>query len=270
MKAQLPRKYKYRIRTLSTLALSPRDHQGFYESAGDFAQEDLGQQASEHLNKGRVNIIYPFYQYGTYPRYAPAETQYYIPGSSIKGALTLNCTNIDRCSLMVDDIRVKSEDIQLYHLTKVQQDSENNKYYIDEFFPNVAIEMLRADSEHSGELFCIETKSKPEPKHYFKEADQAARIKLGQLVQRINRKYEQVKIEDQPILSEMKNNIQAILNEPQDDSSNNFLLILGGYKGLTLSVISDRDDWDEYNSAIYLDKTKGLPYGLIKVTLEQP
>ncbi|UTR13115.1 hypothetical protein MM221_10620 [Salipaludibacillus sp. LMS25] len=266
-----PRKYNYRMKTYSTLVLSPRDHQGFYKAAGDFIPEDLEKQASEHVNKERVNIIYPFYQYGTYPRYAPAEIQYYIPGSSIKGALPGIGTEKGKPSLMVDDIRVKSEDIQLYHLQKVQNISkEDTPIAVAEFFPNVAVEMLRADSEYSGELFYVVSKSntklKHEPELYFREADQATRTKLEQLVQRIKLRFDQVKKEeDQLILSELRKNVQAILNEPQADSSNNFLLILGGYKGLMLSAISIRDD---YNSAVYLDKTKRLPHGLVQLTLE--
>ncbi|MET3504103.1 hypothetical protein [Halalkalibacter oceani] len=266
MTPQLLRKYKYRLKTYSTLILSPRDHQGFYKAAGDFVPEDM--QVSEHVNKKTVNIIYPFYQYGTYPRYSPAATQYYIPGSSIKGALPRIGAEEGKPSLMIDDIRVKSEDIQLYQLQKVQNISkEDTPTEIAEFFPNVAVEMLRADAEYAGELFYNMSKSKNKPECYFRETDQATKTKLKQLVQRINGIYNQVKKEeDMHILNELRTNIQAILNDSKTDSNNQFLFLLGGYKGLMLSAISTKDD---YNSAIYLDKPKRLPHGLVQVTLEQ-
>lgn len=268
MTLQSPRKYHYRMKTYSTLVLSPRDHQGFYKAAGDFALEDLDKRASEHVKKDRVNIIYPFYQYGTYPRYAPAETQYYIPGSSIKGALPRTGAEEGKPSLRIDDIRVRNENIQLYHLQKVQNLSkEDAPIEIDEFFPNVAVEMLRADSEYAGELFYDASRSENKPEHYFREADQATRTKLKQLIQKVKEILEQeIKGEDRFILNELRNNVQAILDEPKADNSNNYLLILGGYKGLMLSVISGRVS---YKSAIYLDMMKRLPHGLVQVTLEQ-
>ncbi|GIN63879.1 hypothetical protein J27TS8_38720 [Robertmurraya siralis] len=253
------RKYKYWIETLSTLALSPREQHAFTQTGRDFTMEDIEQQASENLKKEGVRIIYPFYQYGTYSCYAPTEAQYYIPGSSIKGALSLE-SNKQR--IMVDDIKINSKDIQLFPLQKLQYDSKKNKSYIDEFFPNVAIEMLRADSKYLGELFCDEL----EVDNYFRKAEQATKTKLHQLVRKICQVAEQVRKEkDQHILCKLKDNIQDILNKTQTDN-NKFILLLGGFKGLALSVISDSDD---YNGAIFIDMTKSLPHGLVQITLEK-
>ncbi|WP_067842133.1 hypothetical protein [Amphibacillus sediminis] len=253
------RKYKYWIEALSTLVLSPREQHAFTQTGRDFTMEDLEQQASKNLKKEGVRIIYPFYQYGTYSCYAPSEAQYYIPGSSIKGALSLE-SNKQR--IMVDDIKINSKDIQLYPLQKLQYDSKKNKSYIDEFFPNVAIEMLSADSKYLGELFCDEV----EIGNCFRKAEQATRTKLHQLIQKISQVVEQVgKEQDQRILLKMKENIQDIINETQTDK-NKFILLLGGFKGRILSVISDSD---EYNGSIFIDMTKKLPHGLVQVTLER-
>ncbi|MBU5442520.1 hypothetical protein [Paenibacillus sp. MSJ-34] len=250
------RKFKYRLKTCSTLALSPRDHHGFYQSAGDFAIEDM--VADSDLDKSRVNIIYPFYQYGTYSRYEPQRTTYYIPGSSIKGALAVQRSETGLPRLQVDDIRIESEDLRLYHLYKVQN-QESAK--IDVFFPNVAVEMLNADSLYSGELFCDR-----EPDRYFREAQQTTRSKLHQLIQKIDNIYDQIIDEkSRSILSALRQNTHDLLDGLGGVNNSAFTLLLGGYKGLVLSVELNNTD---YHSAIYLDMKKKLPHGLVQVMLE--
>lgn len=263
MTAQPFRKYHYGLNTLSTVVLSPRDHQGFYLDAGDFTSEDLEGEVSKHLKRD-VNIIYPFYRYGTYSHYAPTEAQYYIPGSSIKGALSRNFSETEKLRLMVDDIRLNREDIQLYHLMKVQRD--NDKFVINEFFPNVAVEMLCAGKQYTGELFC------EEPERYFRQAHQDTINKLQQLVKIINSMLKQAKGEtNRNHLQELKNNVEYVLKN-EKGSDDRYLLLLGGYKGLSLSVISnkfDEVDQDGTKSAIYFDEESMLPHGLVEITLEQ-
>jgi CRISPR/Cas system CSM-associated protein Csm5 (group 7 of RAMP superfamily) len=72
-------KIKYTLSTLSSLIISPREGQAFYKEL-DF--DDVVTEDGKE-----INIIYPFYQYGIHDRYDPQQAKYYIPGSSIKGAI---------------------------------------------------------------------------------------------------------------------------------------------------------------------------------------
>ena len=88
---------KYEMQTLSSLILSPRSGQALYKDVDEF------ETASEvSNNKGKeVNCIYPFYQYGEYEKYHPQDAEYYIPGSSVKGALL---KDNNRNILMAEDV----------------------------------------------------------------------------------------------------------------------------------------------------------------------
>lgn len=253
-------RYNYRLQTLSTLALSPRDHQGFYLAARDFSKEDV---ASLPNVKKPVNIIYPFYQYGMYPRYQPDQTSYYIPGSSIKGAIAINRSTTDQPKILVDDIKVESGNLQLYPLYKAQYLSQDSKEpaIIDEFFPNVAVEMLKAGTVCQGELFC-----EVRPHSYFNETQQNTKSMLDKLKGKIESSYDRFKDEEsKSVLREMQQNLIDILEGLNAPDGNTFTILLGGYKGLMLSGVFDAT---EFNSAIYIDKQNKLPHGLVQITLE--
>lgn len=260
-------KYMYRIKTYSTLILSPRDHHGFYLAAGDFTREDVVDAESLSGLKevsDKVNIIYPFYQYGTYSKYEPKRAQYYIPGSSIKGALGTKKIDNDVLKLMVDDIRLKNEHIHLSHLIKVQYRSpnKNGSAYIDTFFPNVAVEMLKAGVSYIGELYI--NQEREELVNYLQRAEQITFTKLSQLISKIQQLYDQMNSEeDRSILAKLQQNIQHAMNN-QGDHEDGFMLLIGGYKGNILAA-----EWNQdVESAIYLDMDKKLPHGLVQVTLE--
>lgn len=259
-------RYNYCLQTLSTLALSPRDHQGFYLAASDFSKEDVAAFSSV---KKQVKIIYPFYQYGMYPRYQPERTSYYIPGSSIKGALAINRSTTAQPKILVDDIKVDSGNLQLYRLYKAQYLSQDNKEpaIIDEFFPNVAVEMLKAGTECQGELFCEGSPHcEVRPHSYFDKAQQNTKNMLDKLKGKIESSYDRFEDEDsKSVLREMQQNLTGILEGLNAPESNTFTILLGGYKGLMLSGVFDATD---FNSAIYIDKQNMLPHGLVQITLE--
>jgi hypothetical protein len=91
------KKYTYTLTALSPVILSPRGSAAFY--AG------INYEKSVYYP---YNVIYPFYQYGEYDEFRPDDAKYYIPGSSVKGAL-LRGENWGR--LFVDDAEVKTADI---------------------------------------------------------------------------------------------------------------------------------------------------------------
>jgi hypothetical protein len=250
--------------------LSPRDHQGFYRAAGDFTDEDLAgySDLSDHEKDiTDVNIIYPFYQYGTYERYNPKTAQYYIPGSSIKGALALGNTVQKAINLRVDDIPIKNSDLRLSLLHKVQYESKGDSRVakIAVFFPNVAVEMLKADVTYWGELFS--DREKTDVHSLLEEAQKKTAGKLQQFVRMMGDLSDQMKKEeDRTILSRIQENVQEILNGMRgDEPGTSYTLLLGGYKGLILA-----SQWKtrELQSAVYIDRKKNLPHGLVKLTLE--
>lgn len=268
------KRYKYRLQTLSCVALSPRDHQGFYRAAKEFEDKDIrifGHRDALGIAADKINIIYPFYQYGTYPKYDPEHTDYYIPGSAIKGAVLANESKSveERANirLMVDDILIQAEHLYLHRLYKVQNMAPESESAVElgEFFPNVAVEMLARDSEYVGEIF-------GDVEHIrgcLIRAQAATRGKLEQLVQLLklgmsgDRK---IKGNTSVKLQNMVRNIEKLMNEIEDNKS--YILLLGGFKGLALS--RELSSMEKAMSAIYVDHVEGsyLPHGLVRIIIE--
>lgn len=271
------KRYKYRLRTLSCLALSPRDHQGFYLAANEFKKENLrisGHQAVTGTAADKVKIIYPFYQYGTYPKYDPKHTDYYIPGSSIKGALLANESKSAqervKRRLMVDDIPIQAEHLHLHRLYKVQNMSPESKTKIklEVFFPNVAVEMLSRGCEYDGEMFG----DGEYIRECLKNAQTATRGKLEQLVKLLKPLTDEEANIKQSIkqntdtldkLRNMIENIEELMNDRKDNGS--YILLLGGFKGLALS--RELTNMENVKSGIYVDHVEGsyLPHGLVRI-----
>lgn len=268
------KRYQYRLQTLSCLALSPRDHQGYYRAAQEFRLEELN--LSPHGDKfetaaDKINIIYPFYQYGAYPGYDPDHTDYYIPGSSIKGAILANESKSvgerTKSRLMVDDISLRAEHLHLHRLYKVQNMAPESESAIelDEFFPNVAVEMLARDSEYVGEMF-------GDGEHIrgcLSRAQAATERKLTGYVELLKSpKTKDRKINENTYLkiNNMVENIDKLLDEMKKGKS--FTLLLGGFKGLALS--REISNIDNAKSAIYVDHVEGsyLPHGLVRIIME--
>lgn len=245
--------------------LSPRECEGFYLAAQDFSTEDVKVHMRKIEDKDKIKIIYPFYQYGAYSCYKPEKTQYYLPGSSVKGAIKSR-DNSGASRFMVDDLHVDAGKIHLYNLWKAQYISPNDEnkqqkqMKMECFFPNVAVEMLDADQECIGEFLCDQ-----DPRENLLIAQESTKTKLKQLVDRID---QILKIKPD---SDQQNNCAEVLDKVQQNisninySENEFILLLGGYKGLLLSgVFSD----ESIESAIYVDMEKQLPHGLVKIKLE--
>ena len=239
-------KYRCRLQTCSALVLSPREQGAYYRGAGDFDDECLD-ESPKIGDKGRVNIVYPFYQYGYQGRYRPQRAQHYIPGSSLKGAIGSD-------QLQVDDFAVDGSCIHLRTLMKV----EKGKADLQEFFPNVAVEMMDAGMECTGEIF-----SGMDLRELLPAAEEKAKNRLQQLSARLD-----TLIACAPPCGEdlkrLRENI-ADLRARRPGDKNGWLLLLGGYKGM---LLSGEFTTEELQSAIFVDKDTMLPHGLVLLHLE--
>ena len=258
-------KYCCRLETCSTIILSPRGQSGYYEGL-HFNQADINKEGEER----KISIIYPFYQYGCYKEYSPEHTQYYIPGSSIKGA-------IGSSDLGIDDMPVKYKDIKLRKLYKVQYASETGeaaenkkKVKFDEFFKQLEIEMLNRDVSLSGDAFC-----KGDPELVLSKAKSNTEQKLLQLDKRLKEIIENDIIgtegddttNTKGVLLEVRGKIKEMMYQSQNLGKNSAFIFLGGYKGLLLSKVYG--DADPLNGGIYIDRENNLPHGLVKISLER-
>lgn len=241
--------YQYTIKTLSPLILSPRVQNAFYQKI-DF-DEGLKADGKE------VNIIYPFYQYGMYEKYDPDHGQYYIPGSSVKGAVGAE-------NFTVDDIRVNGGDLHLGVLWKVQYadpaDGNGTGVQFQPFFPNVAVEMLNIGAECPGCFFAGEA-----PQIRLQRCHGYSLKKLEQYIKRLRDIVDMAST----MQKEMPEVLGRAISEGEDllrkdYGEDTYLVILGGYKGLVLSKILDTED---AKSGIFIDKASGLPHGLVELKL---
>ncbi|RAI89590.1 hypothetical protein DET54_11458 [Paenibacillus pabuli] len=252
------KRYTYRIKPLSKLALSPRDHQGFHLAAGDFKEDQI-----QKVDGRDIKIIYPFYQYGSYESYQPDKADYYIPGSSIKGALVLGDQK-NSAKLMVDDVRIDAKSLELTSLYKLQYMSKDSSIPVELglFFPNVAVEMLQVERSFTGELFCeadISTYFQTAHKNNMRKLEQL-RCKLGKVVNSI--------VVHQNSKQKVLNLIEQIkkIETNRETQLGSYLLLLGGFKGLALSGLFDITNFDKLDTAVYLDQSTNLPYGLVQIT----
>lgn len=257
-------KYCCRLETCSTIILSPRGQSGYYEGL-HFNQADINKEGEER----KISIIYPFYQYGCYKEYNPEDTQYYIPGSSIKGA-------IGSSDLGIDDMPVNYKDIKLRKLYKVQYASEtekvaeNKKVKLEEFFKRLGIEMLNRKVYLSGDAF-----GRGEPELFLSKVRSDTAQKLFQLDKRLEEIIENniigtgedVRIDTKSVLLKVRENIKEKMYKAQYLEKNSAFIFLGGYKGLLLSKVYG--EADPLNGGIYIDIENNLPHGLAKISLER-
>jgi hypothetical protein len=264
----------YKIRTLSSIVLSPRAGRAFF-----FDEKKVKTDAGKD-----VKIVYPFYQYGDYSEYAPEANRYYIPGSSLKGAICSELDSFDpiRKKLFVEDILLENRDIVLRNLLKGQYLGENkNTMLIREneeaktailgiFFPEIGIEMLKADTKLSGSILI-----EGDFPHLLSKANVLSKRKISQMEKRIQNLYEEIKKaraekntprdnnQEETLLSEKLNVILENLKKIHEE---NFILMLGGYKGLLHSIVCEKQLPDP-PGALYIDESKMLPYGIVQVEL---
>lgn len=243
-------RYQYQMNTISALVMSPREQCGIYlkeESAID-----------------KIKIIYPFYQYGEYEEYHPEKAQFYIPGSSIKGA-------IGSSRIMVDDILIEKDKIELRNMYKIpyipqagEPMDSSRKLKAEVFFPMVGVEMLKAGQWMEGELYAdgdiIEIMSAMHEK---------SKKKLEQWSKRLSAYVKDVTTDEgaasQITLDTVWQKVNEVYYLLEKRQKNEYLVIMGGYKGSFLSHIFEKD---EVRNAVYVDMQTQLPHGLAKIVIQ--
>jgi len=274
------RKYTYKLKTLSPLILSPRSSMAFYKDAliNDCDEEYFKTTYIDDKEKEQeksYKILYSFYRYGEYDLFNPSEAQYYIPGSSIKGALNLERKNKANSSLsfFVDDITgFTGGNFEIISLKKSQylealSNEENKKtpkitYFFD---GTVGIEVMKKDVAFTGGIrFCGE------------DINGMFEYATNQSHERLERYRKQVQCfkNGNNLTNDEMGSIASHLDDPngfdkidkQLDSllDKNNLIFLGGYKGLIRSVSCEVDN---FRSAIFVDN-EYLPFGIVEVDLE--
>ena len=293
---------KLKITTISPLILSPRTEKALYKGV-DFKniKEDIKNSNIENVDK--INIIYPFYSYeerdllpGNEFSYAQ---EYYIPASSLKGALLSGIKNEDdnsfRTKILFQDIKISKENIELKNLYKFQylyqndkKKNKNNKEKtvykapkFETFFPSLAIEMIGGGKKFETEvLFRCEVSV--DFKNKLEDSFESTKNKLNNYMEEVEKRITNIeswikerKVENQvekskdnenylEKLKKIKYNIQKLLQQIQNKKN---IVFLGGYKGI-LGSLSQLDQNHNVQNGFYIDKETMLPYGLLEVNVE--
>lgn len=263
------KKITYRMKLLSSLIVSPRAGQAFYYGINIFCREpvlDLSSTDSTNDRIVKVKAVYPFYQYGTYEKYDPDHAAYYLPGSSVKGALLQNGEK--KIRIMVDDIPVERSSIVLRNLVKAQYVNQDENAAFVPFFDNIGVEMVKAGTELQGELYLEDN---VEFQEILKSANKATRDKMGQMLEYMNelmqRQYKKEKFN-----RELSGMMEALAEKEEKKD----VILVGGYKGLLHSILrKKKNSKREYNrnnkdlgSSLFLDCATKLPHGLVEIFCE--
>lgn len=246
-------KIKYQLKTISSLVVSPRSNLAWYKELKEFNLDMIPD--SIYLNKDRLKVIYPFYQYGEYKEWSRS-AKYYLPGSSLKGALCEKLTR--RNNIMVDDIQIPNEYIVLRNLYKVQFLMDPEKAELNNFFENVGVEMVEANTNLYGELYLKEA---GDIIALINGANGSAKIKMGQMVKYLTMLFNENYKDDLKI--KLHKTITRLESFIQDGD----VILLGGFKGLLHSMEVESVtplDMNE-NGAIFIDPETDLLHGLVRI-----
>lgn len=300
--------YRLKITTISRVFTSPRANEALYKGI------DFPQKSSPHSLKisgeTEYSVIYPFYRQQD-PNFGlnTDRMRYYIPASSIKGALAIQKEE-DRRKIFCSDIFLEEKDICLGNVYKFQyimkeEDSppdqdestvvtktfqKSPQYEV--FFPNVGMEMIErqvccqatirvnnADWDFgSAILRPLHCKTINKLENYQQELKKLERL----FRQNQNQIQNQTAIQ---YLTAAKDNIDQLLhqaNTSKGEQTPKYLMFLGGYKG-KLAANSNYDSYKNQKDiryGLYFDHQKNtkegdidpkslLPYGLVQVQIRE-
>lgn len=249
------KKITYTMKLLSSLIVSPRSGQAFYKDIDEFClSPDVKLPDTKSGEKHEFKVIYPFYQYGEYEKYDPEHANYYLPGSSVKGALLQNKRK--GFKLMADDVPVQNFSIVLRSLWKAQYLEDCEKAGFGLFFNNVGIEMIKDGRELNGDLYLEENIAFSD---ILETANKDTKDKMEQM-----RTYIQMllvrefKNEDlKKYLHTIEENLTSLLKE-------NNVILVGGYKGLLHSILLGHNT-SELSGGLFIDPETLLPHGLVRI-----
>ncbi|WP_088839373.1 RAMP superfamily CRISPR-associated protein [Listeria sp. ILCC792] len=217
---------QFTLKVISPLILSPRSSEQFYVGI-DYQSDEVDD----------VNIIYPFYRYGDYTEYKPEGIQYYIPGSSIKGALKSLISVENNENWLVDDILVEKEDIVVRTMEKFQKTGSQDALKLNPFFQKIGVEMLEEGRSYTGRLFCSE--------NWLLKLEQVMQVGMRErFVNNITRINGLLKGADCEKLEGLRDRLEKLIEVES-------IIFLGGYKGLMHSL-ENYSGKDEIESGIYV------------------
>ncbi len=269
------KKAVYQIKVLSSLILSPRSGQALYPGIDEFAREPFIEEPgkpekSEMQVQDRkpAKVVYPFYQYGEYQEYDPENASYYLPGSSVKGALLQRERTEDEATrLMADDILVPNAAIVLRNLQKVQYLDKPQKTKLAPFFDNVGVEMIKSGTILEGELYLEEN---TEFGNLLSAANAVTVKKMKQMISYIQMLETGLtragKNEKKGECAKGKSALERERTELEKLCRNNKIVLMGGYKGLLHSILQDPRANGEKGS-LFIDIETNLPHGLVELKL---
>lgn len=252
------KKFTYRLTALSSIIVSPRGSAAWYEDLGDFSRSGI-KDDSNYLAKNKLKVIFPFYQYGEYNAYDPDSAEYYVPGTSVKGALCGGRSVYGGC--MADDIPVDKSHIVLRNLYKAQYlNKEGKSACFKEFFENVGMEMIKASTELSGDIYLDDEM----PEELLKAANKLTRVKMKQMLEYLQKLRQENDAEE--LVDKFKQAAEGLADLVNEDN----IFLIGGYKGLLLAIerkktIEQNNSLTKTDGAIFLDPEKLLPHGLVKI-----
>ena len=264
---------KLKFKTISPVILSPRMEKALYKGV-DFKEIIMKDTKIEKVEN--INIVYPFYSYDDRDLLSESNfsysNEYYIPASSLKGALLGSKKdeeeNSFRSKLLFHDVKIR--DIKLKNLYKFQYlyekkyNNEKNKipkYTV--FFPGVAIEMLESKKEFESEILMKSSEITEEI--FMKKLNEvfaSTKKKLDNYLKETKERIEYTQACVKEKLKEVENNIKQL-------DSNKNMIFLGGYKGilgsLSQSDLSQQNKEPRITNGFYIDEETLLPYGLVEV-----
>lgn len=249
------KKITYTMHLLSSLIVSPRAGMALYKGIDEFCEMPEPEQIdTEKIKTREVKVIYPFYQYGEYRKYDPKHASYYLPGSSIKGALQPERAAME--SFMVDDVMVPNDSVILRNLYKAQYLEDEEAAKFGAFFDNVGVEMVRGETDLQGELYLEESAAFSD---ILKSANKDTKEKMNQMIAYLQmllaRNYKNEHLKN--ILDKVERRLTYCLNE--DD-----IILVGGYKGLLHSILMDHHV-NEMTGGLFIDFNTMLPHGIVKI-----
>ena len=244
----------YTMELLSSLIISPRSGQAFYNGIDEFCLSPCTEVSDiVATEKNEVKVVYPFYQYGEYAKYDPKHANYYVPGSSIKGALQSKGSAMNH--FMADDVMVPNGGVVLRNLWKAQYLENEEAAEFGVFFSNVGIEMIKDEIKLQGELYLEEN---IDFTMILEAANKDTISKVTQMCTYLRtllkKKYN----------SNLKNNLHLIERNLSSLLNENDVILLGGYKGLLHSILLDNHK-KELSGGLFIDYMTMFPHGIVKI-----
>ena len=291
---------KLKFKTISSVILSPRMEKALYKGV-DFKEIIMKDTKIEKVEN--INIVYPFYSYDDRDLLSESNflyaNGYYIPASSLKGALLGNKRgkeeNRFRSKILFKDIIIGNSHIRLRNLYKFQylyQEAEGknnnngqnqlnykqNLVYktpkLEPFFPSVAIDMIGIGTEFESEILFKSGISEEVLNRKLEESISITKSKLDNYIKEIKQRIENINLwikdgklkkaaeKEEDYVNSLKcieNNIESLIKDGKK------IFFLGGYKGILGSLTTKLDENQKVKNGFYIDEGPMLPYGLVEV-----